>query len=162
MPRELRRANVQIRQVPEALVQVEAVAHEQLVGHGEADVADRQVVDETPVRPVEQRHDADGGGTAQPQSPAQVTHRQTRVHDVNGDKHVAASDVAVEILDETHAALTAMEGLELDEVQLVRERKGARQVGGEDEAPAQRNDENKVAPVVVAGDVGSELARARG
>src|SRR6266508_49245 len=138
MPRELRSANVQIRQVPEALVQVEAVAHEQLVGHGEADVTDRQVVDEAPVRPVEQRHDADRGGTSQPQGPAQVTHRQTRAHDVNGDNHVAAADVAVEILDETHAALTAMEGLELDEVQLVREGKGARQVGCEEDRKSTR------------------------
>ena len=48
--------DVQVRQVPVALVQVEAVADEELVGDGEADVPDRQVVDEPAVRAVEERH----------------------------------------------------------------------------------------------------------
>src|SRR4051794_26576737 len=41
--------DAQVRQVPPLLVQVEAVADEQLVGHDEADVAHRQVVDEPAV-----------------------------------------------------------------------------------------------------------------
>ena len=48
---------MEVRQVPVALVEVEAVADEELVRYGEADVAHGQVVDEPPVRPVEQRHD---------------------------------------------------------------------------------------------------------
>ena len=44
---------VQVGQVAVALVEVEAVADEELVGDGEADVADRQVVDEAAVRAVE-------------------------------------------------------------------------------------------------------------
>ena len=43
-------------QVAPAAVEVEAVADEELVRHREADVADRQVVDEAPVRAVEERH----------------------------------------------------------------------------------------------------------
>jgi hypothetical protein len=45
---------VEIRQIPKLLMEVEAVADEELVGHREAHVADRQIVDEPPVRPVEQ------------------------------------------------------------------------------------------------------------
>ena len=50
-------AKVSDAEVPVALVEVEAVADEELVGRGEADVANGQVVHEPPVRPVEQRHD---------------------------------------------------------------------------------------------------------
>ena len=46
---------VQVRQVAIALVQVEAVADEELVRDREADVLDRQVVDEAAVRAVEER-----------------------------------------------------------------------------------------------------------
>jgi hypothetical protein len=41
-----------IGQSPMQLVQVEAVAHEELVGDREADVAERQVLDEAAVRAV--------------------------------------------------------------------------------------------------------------
>jgi len=45
---------VEVRQIPPSPVEVEAVAGEEFVGDGEADVADREVVDETAVRPVEE------------------------------------------------------------------------------------------------------------
>jgi hypothetical protein len=45
---------VEIRQIPVPLVEVEAVADEELVGNGEADVANRQVVDQAAVGPVEE------------------------------------------------------------------------------------------------------------
>jgi hypothetical protein len=48
---------VQVREVAVALVQVEAVADEQLVGHREADVAHGKVLDEPAVGPVEERGD---------------------------------------------------------------------------------------------------------
>ena len=83
---------------------------------------------------------------AQPQRPAEVVHRQAGVDDVHGDEHVAAADVAVEVLDEPHAALAAVKRLELDEVELVRSADRAREVGGEDEAAAERDDEHQVAP----------------
>ena len=47
--------DVEVGQVPVPLVDVEAVADEELVGDGEADVADRQVVDEAAVGAVEER-----------------------------------------------------------------------------------------------------------
>ena len=37
-----------------ALLDVEAIPDEELVGNGEADVADRQILDETPVGAIEQ------------------------------------------------------------------------------------------------------------
>ncbi|HEV8686460.1 MAG TPA: hypothetical protein VGQ84_04240 [Gaiellaceae bacterium] len=46
---------MQVGQVAVALVQIEAVPDEQLVGDREADVPDRQVLDEPSVRAVEQR-----------------------------------------------------------------------------------------------------------
>ena len=49
----------QVGQVPVALPELEAVADEELVGDGEADVAHRQVVDEAAVGPVEQRRDVE-------------------------------------------------------------------------------------------------------
>ena len=63
---------MQVGQAAVALVEVEAVADEELVGHGEADVADRQVVDEAAVRAVEQGADGDVG------RPAQLERAQTR------------------------------------------------------------------------------------
>ena len=56
---------MQVGQVAEALVEVEAVADEELVGDREADVADRQVVDEPPVGPVEQRRRRQRRGLAE-------------------------------------------------------------------------------------------------
>jgi hypothetical protein len=44
----------EIRQVPVALVEVEAVADEELVGHREAHVAHGKIVDEPPVGAVEE------------------------------------------------------------------------------------------------------------
>ena len=61
-------------------------------------------------------------GVAQAKRLAEVVHRQPGVDDVDGDEHVAAADVAVEVLDETDAALAAVVRLHLDEVDLVRQR----------------------------------------
>ena len=55
-----------VREPAVALRQVEAVAGEELVRHGEADVADRQVVHEPPVRAVEERADRDVCRPAEP------------------------------------------------------------------------------------------------
>jgi hypothetical protein len=45
---------VEIGEIAKLLVEVEAVADEELVGHCEAHVTHRQIVDESPVGPVEQ------------------------------------------------------------------------------------------------------------
>jgi len=58
------------------------------------------------------------------------------------------------------AGVGAVVARELDEVDLVRDRNRAREVGQEDEARLQERDEQQVAAGVVAGDVGAELADA--
>jgi hypothetical protein len=50
---------------------------------------------------------------------------------------------------------------ELDEIELVRDRDRAREVGDEEERPFQRRDEDRVEALVVAGDLGAELGDAR-
>ena len=54
---QLETGEVQVGQVSVPLVEVEAVADEELVGGREADVAHRQVVHDAAVGAVEQRHD---------------------------------------------------------------------------------------------------------
>ena len=60
---------MEVGQAAVALVEVEAVADEELVGNGEADVADRQVIDEPAVGAVEQRADGDVGRAAELERP---------------------------------------------------------------------------------------------
>ena len=57
--------DVQVGERAPVLVETEPVAGEELVRDGEADVAERDVVDEPPVRPVEQRHRGEAGRLAQ-------------------------------------------------------------------------------------------------
>jgi hypothetical protein len=59
------------------------------------------------------------------------------------------------------AGVGAVVARELDEVDLVRDRNRAREVGQEDEARLQQRDEQQVAAGVVARDLGAELADAR-
>ena len=59
---------MQVGQVAPALVQVEAVADEELVRDREADIADGQIVDEAAVGPVEERRHVERGGVAQRRS----------------------------------------------------------------------------------------------
>jgi hypothetical protein len=59
------------------------------------------------------------------------------------------------------ARVRAVVAGELDEVERVRDRDRAREVGQENEARLQQRDEQQVAAGVVAGDVGAELADAR-
>jgi len=55
------------------------------------------------------------------------------------------------------AGVGAVVARELDEVEGMRDRDRAREVGQEDEARLQQGDEQQVAAGVVAGDVGAEL-----
>jgi len=59
------------------------------------------------------------------------------------------------------AGVGAVVAGELDEVDSVRDRDRAGEVGQEDEARLEQRDEQQVAAVVVAGDVCAELANAR-
>ena len=157
---------MQVGQVPVALLQVEPVADEELVRHGEADVADGQVLDEAAIRTVEERHGGERGGIAERQRLAEVVERQAGVDDVLDDQDVAAGDLRVEILEQADARMAALVGAgrvarELDEVEAVVDPDRARQVGDEDDARLERRDEQRLAPFVVAGDLAAELADAR-
>ena len=59
------------------------------------------------------------------------------------------------------AGVGAVVARELDEVERMRDRDRAREVGQEDEARLQERDEQQVAAGVVAGDVRAELTDAR-
>jgi hypothetical protein len=157
---------VEVGQVAVPLVQVEAVADEELVGDGEANVPHRQVLDEPAIRPVEQGGGRERGGRAERERLAQVVERQARVDDVLDDDDVAPGDLAVEVLEQPDAGVAALvcsRGVarELEEVEAVRNPQRAREVGDEDEARLQRRDQQRLAPVVVARQLAAELADAR-
>jgi len=157
---------VEVGQVPETLVQVEPVADEEFVGDSEADVADREILDEPPVGPVEQRHGRKRRRRAQGEGLAEVVQRQAGVDDVLDDDDVPARDLAVQILEQPDARMAALvraRGVarELEEVDPVRDAQRARQVGDEDEARFQRRDEQRLAAVVVAAQLAPELTDAR-
>jgi hypothetical protein len=115
---------VEVGKVSEALVQVEAVADEELVGDGEADVADREVLDETSVRAIEQRDGVESRRPTKAKRANQEVQRQSRVDHVFDDQHVAAADLGVEVLEQADAASGAV-GRDLEEVELVRAADGA-------------------------------------
>ena len=99
--------DVQVGQRAPALVEAEAVAGEELVGHGEADVAEREVVDEAPVRRSSSVTAARLAGLAQRERSAEEVERQPGVDDVLDEQHVAAVERRVEVLEEPHAAVPA-------------------------------------------------------
>jgi hypothetical protein len=157
---------VQIRQVPVALADVEAVADEELVGHREADVADGQVVDEAPVRPVEQGGDGERGRPAEPERLPEVVQRQAGVDDVLDEQDMAVRDLGVQVLEQADPGMAAEARIrpvarELDEIERVGDRDRPREVGEEDDARLQRRDEQRLAAGVVAGDLPAELGDAR-
>jgi hypothetical protein len=153
---------VDVGEVAVALVEVEAVADEVLVGNGEADVAHCEILHQSPVRTVEERRRGEGARIPEEQRLAQVVEREAGVDDVLDDEHVASIDPGVEILQEPHAgrlraARIAVVGGEFDEVQVVQDRRRAREVGEEDEARLERRDEEGLEAVVVRRNLGSEL-----
>jgi hypothetical protein len=89
--------------VPVALVEVEAIPDEELVRHREAHVADREVVDEPPVRAVEEGDGVQRGRRAQGQRLADVVERQAGVDDVLDEQDVAALDRCVQVLEQPDA-----------------------------------------------------------
>jgi hypothetical protein len=75
-------------------------------------------------------------------------------------------DLGVQVLEEADARVAARVGIravagQLDEVDRVRDRQRARQVGEKDEAGLQRRDEQRLAPGVVACDLAAELGDPR-
>jgi hypothetical protein len=156
---------MQVREVPVPLLEIESVPDEELVWHREADVADGEVLDEPAVGPIEQRHRRQRRWVAERKRPAEVVEAEARVDDVLDDQDVAARDARVEILQEPDPCVTAGVGVravggELDEVEAVRDVDRARQVGDEDHARLERRDQERLASVVVAGELAAELTDA--
>ena len=157
---------MQVGQVAVALVEVEAVSHEELVGHREAHVADGHVLHQAAIGTVEQRHGRQRGGIAEGERLAEVVERQAGVDDVLDDQDVATGDLRVEILEEADAAMPALVGAgrvarELDEVQAVMDPDRTRKVGDEDDARLEGRDEERLSTLVVTGDLAAELADTR-
>jgi hypothetical protein len=157
---------VQVGQVPVPLLEVEAVAHEELVGDGEAHVADRQVFDQPPVGPVEEGYDRERGRVAKRERLAEVVQGQAGVDHVLDDEDVSVGDLGVEILEEPDASVPASvraRGVarELEEVDPMRDAQRPREVGEENEASLQRRDQERLEPLVLPRDVATELADAR-
>ena len=154
-----------VRQVAPALVQVEAVADEELVGHGEADVVDRQILDEPAIRAVEQCDHAQAGRVAEAELLAEVVQRQPGVDDVLDEQDVEPGQRNRRVLQDPHTGVPAGRGSvvagELDEVQLVDDRDRPGEVGDEDEARLQQPDQEKIAAGVVLRDLGAELGDPR-
>jgi hypothetical protein len=157
---------VEVGQIPILLVEVEAVPHEELVRDGEADIAHGEVLDEAAVGTVQQRDCGQRARRTQRQRLAEVVERQPGVDDVLDDEDVAARDLAVQVLEQTNAGVSALVGAggvagELEEIEAVGDPERTREVGDEDAARLQRCDEQRLTPVVVPLDLAAELGDAR-
>ena len=148
--------------MPVPLVQIEAVADEELVRDREADIPNGQVLDQPAVRPVEQRDRCERAGRAELERPAEVVERQAGVDDVLDDEDVAPFDRAVEVFQELDrraaAGLTGAVAGQLDEIDVVDDRDLPAEVDEEDDARLQRCDEERLSARVVLGDLSAELA----
>ena len=154
---------MQVGQRAPALVQAEPVAREQLVGNGEADEAERKLVHEPPVRPVEQGHGREAGRIAQRERPAQEVQGQPGVDDVLDEEHVTILERRVDVLEQPHrAVLAARVRRELDDVERVGDAQRTGEVGEEDDARLQRRDEDRVEAGVCRRDLLAELPDPRG
>ena len=141
-----------------ALVQAEAVPRKELVRDREADVLERDIVDESPVRAVEERHGGQARRIAKRERPAEKVQGQPGVDHVFDDDDVPPFEWGVDVLQQAHAAIlgAGVRG-ELHEIERVRYRKRAREVGEKDHARLERCDQDRVPPCVVAGELGAEL-----
>src|SRR5436190_14266035 len=97
------------REVPVALVVVEAVADHEHGGDLEPLILD---VDRDPLhlRLLQQRAHLEAGRLARAQVLQQIVERQARVHDVLDEQHVAAGDLVVEVLQDAHHAARLRRG----------------------------------------------------
>jgi hypothetical protein len=117
--------------------------------------------DQTPVGPVEQGHRRQRRRLAQQERLRQVVERQAGVDDVLDQQDVPPVDAQGQILqqpDLASAAAVSVVAGECNEIQVVDDRKSPGQVGDEDERRRQRRNEDRLAAVVVGGDLGSEFA----
>jgi hypothetical protein len=155
---------VQVREIPVPLLDVEAVADEELVRDGEPDVPDREIVDEAAVGAVQERDRRQRAGRAQAEVSHEVVQSQPGVDNVLDDDDVTVLDARVQVLDEPDrrrpAGLVGRVAGQLDEVDVVQDRDRACQVGEEDEARLQGGDQNRLSAVVVGRDLGAQLSDA--
>jgi hypothetical protein len=149
-----------------ALLEVEPIPDEQLVGHCEAHVPDGKVVDESAVGAVEEGHRGQRGRVPKRQCLAEVVQRQSRVDHVLDDQDVAAGDLRVQILEQANPGMAAPVGAcgvagELDEVDSVVDPDRAGEVGDEDDARLERRYQQRLATLVVTRDLATELTDPR-
>src|SRR4051794_8649719 len=139
---------------------VEPVADGEPVRDLEADVADGQV-DAPALGLGEQRADLERGRVAGPQVAQQVVEGEPGVDDVLDEEDVAALDRGVGVLeDPTDTRGIGGRAIARDrhEVDLARDRQLPHQVGHEQHRALEDADHQQVAAVVVAADVGPQLA----
>jgi hypothetical protein len=89
-------------------------------------------------------------------------HRQAGVDDGVDEKHVAALDLGVEVLQEPDALVVLPVPGELDEVERVVDGRRPREVADEGDARLERSDEERLLPLVVTRQLGRDLADAGG
>jgi hypothetical protein len=154
---------VDVPEPAEALADVEAVADVELVRNGEADVPDRQVVDEAAVGPVEERANGDVSRLSEEEGLHHVVEGQPGVDDVLHEHDVPVADREIEILEQPDARAAAEASVvacEDEKVQGVRDRQGAREVGSEDERALEDRYEQRLAALVDPGELRSQLGDA--
>ena len=157
----LARDHVQVGERAPALVESESVTGKELVGDGEPDVVERDVVHEPPIGAVEERHGGEACGIPQRERASQEVQGQAGVDDVLDDEDVAADDRRVEVFQQPdRPGVPARVGGELEEVDAVRNRQGAGEVGEKDGAGLERRDEQRLAARVGVGQLGAELSDA--
>jgi hypothetical protein len=150
----------QVREIPPAAVQVEPVADEELVRHREADVADRKVLDQAPVRAVEECHGGQGARLTQRERLDEEVERHPGVDDVLDEEDVPLLDTQRQVFQEPHpsaAAAVALVAGQGEEIEVVRDGQCAGEIRDEDGGRLQRGDEDRLAAGVVGRDGVSKL-----
>ncbi len=151
------------RKVAVALLVIEAIAHDELIGALEADVL---AVDVRLVGRVlaQKRGNLDGCGLARFEVLHQVAKRKAAVQDVLGDEHMPALNLAGKVLQDAdharafHAVAVRRDG---HVVHFNRKMDLAHQVGHEDGGTAQYGDNHDALACVVFGDLSTEFGYAR-
>jgi hypothetical protein len=85
-------------------------------------------------------------------------HRQPGVDDGVHEHHLAAVDLGVQILEEANAVVVLAVARELDEIEMVVDGNGAGEVAEKRDAGLERADEQRLAPLVRACKLGTDLA----
>ena len=141
-----------------ALVESEAVAGEELVRNRKARVSKGNLLDEPTVRTIEERHRRKARRIAEGERAVDEVEREPRIDDVFDDEHVPSVERDVDVLEEPDGASAALVvGSELDDVERVRNRELASEIGEEDHARLEWRDQKRIEPDVVRRDLGPEL-----